>query len=214
MLSVSDTGCGMSDDMLAKVFEPFYTTKGPGKGTGLGLATVYGIMKQNNGFVNIYSELGKGTTFRLYFPRHYEDLVDSFETADTKDPAGGEETLLLVEEDLAILNIAKIILEGLGYTVLTGHTPREGELVAREHQDGIDLLITDVVMPEMNGRELSIVIKRYYPTIKTLYMSGYTADVINHSGVLDKGICFLQKPFSKRDLAAKVREALCAEINE
>jgi len=214
MLAVSDNGCGMSEETLARAFEPFYTTKGLGKGTGLGLATVYGIMKQNNGFVNIYSEGEKGSTIRLYFPRHRGDVAAFQDEECSETLCGGDETVLLVEDDAAILELTRVLLEKLGYTVLIGNTPSEGLRVAREYPGEIALLVTDVVMPEMNGRQLSAVLRKDFPNLKTLYMSGYTADVIVCSGVLDEGICFLEKPFSKRALAAKVRETLSAVQKE
>jgi signal transduction histidine kinase/CheY-like chemotaxis protein len=209
LLAVSDDGCGMDEETRAQIFEPFFTTKSTGEGTGLGLATVYGIVKQNNGFVNVYSEPGKGTTFRIYLPALDADSK-RHEGALTSDaPAvGGNETILIVEDEAAILKLTRKMLERLGYTVLTAGTPSEALRMAREQQGRIDLLITDVVMPEMNGREMARIIQECCPNIRSLFMSGHTAHVIAHQGVLDDGVNFIQKPFSPRDLARKVREVL------
>ncbi|MFZ3044358.1 MAG: transporter substrate-binding domain-containing protein [Desulfatirhabdiaceae bacterium] len=208
MLAVSDDGCGMDKETLKNLFEPFFTTKEVGKGTGLGLATVYGIVKQNEGFINVYSEPGQGTTFRIYLPR-YAGTMDGMEIQAKENiiPGNGE-TVLLVEDEASVLKLARIILEGLGYTVMAAANPAEGERLAEAHAGQIDLLITDVVMPTMNGRELSGRLHARYPGIKTLFMSGYTANVIAHHGVLDKGVHFIQKPFSREGLATKVRNAL------
>jgi len=211
MMAVSDDGCGMSPEMQAHLFEPFFTTKEVGKGTGLGLATVYGIVKQNNGFINVYSEPGHGTTFRIYFPR-YTGKVESVQKEGAAEPSvRGRETVLLVEDEPAILRLTTRILGDLGYTVAPASTPGEAIRLAAAHSGEIHLLITDVVMPEMNGRDLAKNLLSMYPGMKRLFMSGYTASVIAHRGVLDEGVHFIQKPFSKRDLAAKVREALDSE---
>ena len=208
MLAVSDNGCGMDSETLAKVFEPFFTTKELGKGTGLGLATVYGVVKQNNGLINVYSEPGQGTTFKIYLPRHKAKAAPLPEKGPGIPSARGHETVLLVEDEQAILKMTTMMLEREGYTVLGASTPGEAIRLAREHMGEIDLLMTDVVMPEMNGRDLAKNLLSLYPNVKRLFMSGYTADVIAHHGVLDEGVHFIQKPFSKKDLAAKLREAL------
>ncbi|PKN12224.1 MAG: hybrid sensor histidine kinase/response regulator [Deltaproteobacteria bacterium HGW-Deltaproteobacteria-4] len=207
-LTVSDSGSGMDKETQAHIFEPFYTTKELGKGTGLGLATVYGAVKQNNGFINIYSEPGQGTTFSIYLPRE-ANLGTARRTpdADTAVPRG-QETILLVEDEPAILDIASEMLEMQGYTVLKADTPGEAIRLAREHVGEIQLLMTDVIMPEMNGRDLAKNLLSMYPHMKRLFMSGYTADVIATHGVLDDGVHFIQKPFSLPDMAAKVREVL------
>jgi len=207
-LIVSDTGCGMDAQTLSLLFEPFYTTKETGKGTGLGMAMVYGIVKQNNGFINVYSEPDKGTTFRLYFPRcsGQADLQGG-KVCDTV-PLLGNETILLVEDGAMILDITRTMLETQGYTVLAAATPEEAINLAKEHGGEINLLLTDVIMPEMNGRDLSRHILGDYPNIKSMFMSGYTADIIAHHGVLDEGVHFIQKPFSMKELGAKLREAL------
>ena len=208
MLAVSDNGCGMDKDTLEKIFEPFFTTKEVGRGTGLGLSTVFGIVKQNKGFIHVYSEPGKGTTFRIYLPPHTgeESLLKAEEAADI--PAGQSETVLIVEDETAILKLARTILERRGYTVLTASTPGRAVNLSQAHAAQIDLLITDVVMPEMNGHELAETLQARFPKLKVLFMSGYTANVIADRGVLDAGVNFLQKPFSNRELAAKVHEIL------
>lgn len=207
-LAVSDNGCGMDEDTMKNLFEPFYTTKEVGKGTGLGLATVYGIVKQNNGFINVYSEPNQGTTFRIYLPRYLAET----ETLEKKpsDPINldGTETILLVEDEPSILRMTRMMLERMGYKVLAAGNPREAIALAREHAGQIHLLMTDVVMPEMNGRDLARNMLSIYPKLRQLFMSGYTANVIAHHGLLYEGVKFIQKPFSKQDLAIKVREAL------
>ena len=208
LLTVSDDGCGIEKDVLHNLFEPFFTTKEFGKGTGLGLATVYGIVKQNNGFINVHSELGKGTTFKIYLPRHMEN-VTQIEKEDQKEPAAhGHETILLVEDEPVILKVGKIMLENLGYKVLTANSPIQAINIAKDHASAIDLLITDVIMPEMHGRDLARNILSIIPDIKCMFMSGYTADVIARDGLIDEGTHFIQKPFSRNALAVKVRKAL------
>jgi PAS domain S-box-containing protein len=206
-IAVSDNGCGMDKETQSHLFEPFFTTKEVGKGTGLGLATVYGIVKQNHGFINVYSEPGHGTTFKLYLPRHGSAAKQGAESTTTM-VTGGHEVILLVEDEQSILRMTKKMLERQGYTVVAASTPGEAIRMAREHAAEIHLLMTDVVMPEMNGRDLAKNLLSLYPGMKRLFMSGYTADVIAHHGVLDKGVNFIQKPFSGQELAAKVRKAL------
>ncbi|MCF8079711.1 MAG: PAS domain S-box protein [Desulfobacterales bacterium] len=208
LLAVSDDGCGMDENTMHNLFEPFFTTKGVGKGTGLGLATVYGIVKQNDGFINVYSEPGKGTTFRIYLPRQ-ESAADRKRAPEVRKTASGRgETVLIVEDEKSILHLAQRMLEDLDYTVLATTSPGEAVRLAEEHAGMIHLLITDVVMPEMNGRDLAERLQALYPGLKVLYMSGYTASVIAHRGVLEASMAFIQKPFSKRDLAEKVRNVL------
>ncbi|MBM9520825.1 PAS domain S-box protein [Desulforhopalus vacuolatus] len=208
MLAVSDSGKGIAPNVIDKIFEPFFTTKKRHEGTGLGLSTVYGIIKQNNGFINVYSEIGKGTTLKCYFSRHIgEKDILGLESADAMILSKGE-TILLVEDDSAILKLGERMLKDLGYTVFCAITPAKAIKIAEKNIGNIDLLITDVVMPEMNGRELSDWIQREDPDIKTLYMSGYTSDIIAHRGVLEEGVCFIQKPLSKQELSVKIREAL------
>jgi two-component system cell cycle sensor histidine kinase/response regulator CckA len=207
-LAVGDDGCGMDPATLSHAFEPFFTTKEVGKGTGLGLATVYGIVKQNNGFIDAHSELGKGTVFTIYLPRHVGKTVPARLDRATGTVEPGRETILLVEDETSLLEITQRMLGKHGYRVLTASTPGQAIQLAREHAGTIDLLITDVVMPEMNGRDLAKNILSLYPQTKRLFMSGYTADVIAHQGVLDEGVFFIQKPFSAQDLAAMVRKVL------
>ena len=208
MLAVSDDGCGMDKETLARAFEPFFTTKPMGQGTGLGLATAYGIVKQNGGFINVYSEPGKGTTLRIYLPRHESEKVVSEETRAQAEAPTGKETVLLVEDEAALLELCGMLLEQLGYTVLaTGSSLQAIQLVS-EYAGEIHLLMTDVVMPEMGGRDLWHRLSEARPGLKCLFMSGYTANAIAHRGVLDEGIHFLQKPFSLEKLATKLREAL------
>jgi PAS domain S-box-containing protein len=207
LLAVSDNGCGMDKEALGKIFEPFYTTKGVGEGTGLGLATVYGIIRQNNGFINVYSEPGQGTTFKLYIPRAVEQKKEKHPVF-LKRSLRGKETVLLVEDEEAILAMGKSILKRHGYEVLAAKTPREALAMVQNYPAPIHLLITDVVMPEMNGKDLGDILARQKPDIKTIFMSGYTANVIAHRGILDEGIDFLQKPFSIQTLLAKVRDVL------
>jgi two-component system, cell cycle sensor histidine kinase and response regulator CckA len=206
--AVSDDGCGMDEETKTKLFEPFFTTKPQGQGTGLGLATVYGIVKQNNGFINVYSEPGKGTTFRVYLPRHTQETASTEEKPAPVDSSSGTETVLLVDDEKAVLEIGTTLLKELGYTVLTAPSPMEAIEAAERYGGELHLLMTDVVMPVMSGRNLCHRIRALRPGIKCLFMSGYTADVIANRGVLDEGIHFLSKPFSKEALALKLREVL------
>lgn len=208
MLAISDNGRGMDAETKERIFEPFFTTKGLGRGTGLGLSTVYGIVRQNNGFINVYSEQGKGTTFKVFLPYHQGRDASAEERHPEAIPAGGNETILLVEDDTAILEMTTLMLESKGYTVLTASKPSDAIRTAGSHAGKIHLLISDVIMPEMNGRELARKILSICPDIRSLFMSGYTADVIAHRGVLDQGLDFIQKPFSMTLLAARVRAVL------
>ncbi|TAL17526.1 response regulator [bacterium] len=206
LLAVSDSGAGMKKEELAKIFDPFFTTKERGKGTGLGLSTVYGIVKQNGGFINVYSEPGLGTTFRIYLPRTLAKAETAAEPGSVT--LGGSETILLVEDEEAILGLGRRILASLGYRVLAAGSPAEALRLAEENKGAIGLLVTDVVMPEMNGKELYEKISAIQPGLKCLFMSGYTANVIAHRGVIDEGVNFLSKPFSLKTLGAKIREVL------
>jgi PAS domain S-box-containing protein len=208
MLAVSDDGCGMSKETLERLFEPFYTTKEIGKGTGLGLSTVYGIVKQNNGFINVYSEPGQGSTFKVYLPRVESQSLEARRPIPIGEVPTGSETVLLVEDEAALLKFAGNLLEELGYTVIAADSPGKAIRRAGEFTADIHLLVTDIVMPEMNGRELMEKLQALRPRLKCLFMSGYTTNVIAHHGVLDEGIHFLQKPFTRELLARKVREAL------
>ena len=190
-----------------RVFEPFFSTKENGKGTGLGLSTVFGIVKQNNGFINVYSELGIGTTFKVYFPRH----VGEHETETTrkaKTPLRGNETVVVVEDERSILTLVKKVLTGYGYNIIACNTTAEAIVQAETYDGDIHLLLADVVMPEMNGRELHRKIKTLKPGFKTIFMSGYPANVISNRGIIEQGVNFIQKPFTMKALAEKVREVL------
>ncbi len=213
MLAVSDNGCGMNAEIMAHLFEPFFTTKEMDKGTGLGLATIYGIVKQNNGFINVYSEPGQGTTFKIYLPRLEGNSVSTQKENAADSRAHGTEVILLVEDEPMILAMTTTMLEFSGYKVLPAATPGKAIRLAQEHSGDIHLLLTDVVMPEMNGRDLSRNLLSLYPNLKCLFMSGYTANVIAHQGVLKQGFHFIQKPFSRTDLAAKIREVLDIRID-
>ena len=207
LLALSDSGAGMDAAVLEHLFEPFFTTKEVGKGTGLGLATVYGIVKQNNGVINVYSEPGLGTTVKIYLPRAQAAAAATAEVAPAM-PVGGTETVLLVEDEEAMLQLAAAVLQRFGYTVLSAQTPGAGLDLAAGHQGPIHLLITDVVMPEMDGKQLQSRLTALRPGLKTLFMSGYTGNVIVHRGILPDDVHFLQKPFSVNSLAEKVREVL------
>lgn len=207
-IKVSDSGYGMSKEVLEHLFEPFFTTKEVGKGTGLGLAMVFGAVKQNKGFIDISSTPGAGTTFTIYLPRHIDNTEQLQAEVVAKPGSRGHETILLVEDEQAILEVTKIMLETQGYTVLSANTPGKAISMAREHAGEIQLLMTDVIMPEMNGRDLAKSLLSLYPHLKRLFMSGYTADIIAHHGVLEEGVHFIQKPMRMDELAAKVREAL------
>lgn len=211
MLAVSDDGCGMSKDVLGKIFEPFFTTKELGLGTGLGLATVYGIVKQNSGFINVYSEQGKGTTFKLYFKPCEAGAQSGTRNDDVRRPEKTGETILLVEDEPALLKMTNTMLDRLGYRVIPTNGGKAALEAAEDYPGTIDLLLTDVVMPEMNGRDLAERLKALYPGIRQLFMSGYTAKVIASRGVIDEGTHFLQKPFTEKDLASRVRRVLDGE---
>ena len=206
LLAVSDNGAGMDRDTLSHVFEPFFTTKEIGKGTGLGLATVYGIVKQNGGFINIDSGPERGTMFKIYFPRIKEE--EQIEKTVEAPFSSGTGTILLVEDDAMVRGVTAALLEEIGYTVLIAKTPLEALATCEKKDTAIDLLLTDVVMPEMKGPELRHRINDIRPGIKVLFMSGYTANVIVHHGVLEEGVRFIHKPFSMQDLAGKVRDAI------
>ena len=192
LLTIRDNGIGMDPATVEQIFEPFFTTKEEGKGTGLGLATVYGIVRQNNGFINVSSDLGKGSTFKIYLPRTDEEKTELIPSL-AKEVLTGKETILIVEDEETILKLAKTILERYGYRVLTSRTPGEALLLCEQSNRPIDLLLSDVVMPVMSGKDLAERIRKLNPGIRTLYMSGYTADIIAHHGILGIGINFLQK---------------------
>ncbi|MFH1985282.1 MAG: PAS domain S-box protein [Pseudomonadota bacterium] len=211
MLAVSDNGDGMDKATMGKIFEPFFTTKGLGQGTGLGLATVYGIVKQNEGFINVYSEPGHGSTFKIYLPRYADRTRQEPKASPDPQDLSGHETILVAEDEVLSLELLEQVLKGYGYQVLAASSPGEALLAAKKHTGKIHLLLTDLIMPEMNGRNLAKEMAALYPGILCLFMSGYTDDVIVHHGVLDEGVQFIQKPFSKQALAAKVREVIDAD---
>ena len=206
-LTVSDNGCGMDKATLLKVFDPFFTTKKMGKGTGLGLATVYGIVQQNGGFINACSEPGQGATFRVHLPQCRDENALAADAEEIGAAPRGSETVLLVEDEEALLRVGARMLRGLGYAVITTTDPREAMALAEQHST-IDMLIADVIMPYMTGRELWQAFRKAHPELKCLFISGYTADVISQRGVLEDGLEFLQKPFSLDALARKVRHVL------
>ena len=208
MLAVSDTGDGMDAETKAHIFEPFFTTKGLGKGTGLGLSTVYGIVKQSGGYISVYSEPGRGSTFKVYLPRLNEAVKgrrkDEFPSMDAR----GNETILVVEDEPMIRELIETMLKSRGYSVLTVDNPVHAADFAARHSGPIHLLLTDVVMPGISGREIATQISAQRPDTKVIFISGYTPNAIVHHGVLDEDLNFLQKPFTAVTLTNKVREVL------
>ena len=209
MIVVSDTGVGMDDETQSHIFEPFFTTKGQGMGTGLGLSMVYGIIKQSGGFITVNSEVGKGTAFKIYLPRVEEAAASALQRDDSDYLPRGAETILLVEDEQAVRDLAARILRELGYTIIEASNGEEALLISAQRATGdIHLLLTDVVMPQMSGKLLTDMIKAERPGIKVLFSSGYTDNALVHHGALEPGTAFLQKPFSPSTLARKVREVL------
>jgi CheY-like chemotaxis protein len=213
MLAVKDTGSGIPEAIRNQIFEPFFTTKETGKGTGLGLATVYGVVQQTGGYVSVESTPGEGTTFRIFLPR-FDDVVDisdrgtALPVSAEAAPSPRTRTILLVEDDDSVRSLASAILSNCGYQVLQGRDGAEALRVSENFSDPIDALVTDVVMPQMSGRQLAEVVQKLRPGIRVLYLSGYTDDVIIKHGVLDSGTAFLQKPFTPAALSKKVQELL------
>ncbi len=209
-LSVTDNGKGMDQDVLSKVFEPFFTTKETGKGTGLGLATVYGIVQQNRGFVTVKSEPGRGATFEVYLPRHAEKPARTAPPAPAPAAPRHQTTILLVEDELSILRVTTLILEDLGYNVVSASTPGEALSLSQALPGEVNLLLSDVVMPQMSGLELGRKLLVLFPGLKRLYMSGYAAGSLSGPDAPDEGARFIMKPFTIKELAEKVHEALKA----
>ena len=209
MISVSDTGCGIPKQVLDKIFDPFFTTKEKGKGTGLGLSTVYGIVKQTGGSVYVYSEVDHGSIFKIYLPRmvqacEAEDLSPAFKLVSFQ----GTETILVVEDEDKLRDLIKEIMEEHGYKILLANDGEDALSVVGSYRETIHLLLTDIVMPKMNGKELADILSVQRPAMQILFMSGYTEETIMHHGILDKGINFINKPFSSESLLMKIREIL------
>src|SRR5215470_12132391 len=209
LLSVTDTGVGISPDTLPHIFEPFYTTKESSRGTGLGLSTVYGIVKQSGGHITVTSELGKGTTFKVYLPR-VEEAPQGLQKVERVEPTtdGGGETILLVEDEPAVRELARTVLSEQGYKVIEAQNSEDAVRLAGRHRSEIHLLLTDVVMPGMSGRDLANHLTALHPYLRVLYMSGYTNNVFEENGTVEEGLSFLQKPFTPQALTQRVRETL------
>jgi two-component system, cell cycle sensor histidine kinase and response regulator CckA len=207
MLAISDTGCGMPPELKARIFEPFFTTKDVGKGTGLGLAVVHGIVTQSGGNIEVYSEVGIGTTFKIYLPA-VQEQVSRPSHQEPEPVSHGSETILLVEDEDTVREFGSLVLQGLGYKVLAAPGSVAAIRLMESRQEKVDLLVTDVVMPEMGGRKLAEALRSQDPGLKVLFMSGYTDDAIIRHGVLDADVAFLQKPYRPDSLAKKVRDVL------
>jgi CheY-like chemotaxis protein len=209
-LSVADTGTGIPPELVARIFEPFFTTKDIGKGTGLGLATVYGIIKQHRGWITVDSQIGAGTTFHVFLPATTKPAPPAAPPPDPGTPTrGGLETILVVEDEPALRSLVRGILEHSGYTVLEAASGKAALEVWEQHRDRIDLLLTDMIMPDgVNGRELAVKLQATLPTLRILYTSGYSPDVVGADFVLEEGVNFLAKPYSPRQLAETVRNCL------
>lgn len=208
MMAISDTGTGMDEEIRSRVFEPFFTTKEEGQGTGLGLSTVYGIVKQSDGYIWVYSEPGKGTTFKIYLPRVDKKSKDTKKIKTSIKSLSGTETVLVVEDNRMVRELAIKILQKYGYKVLGAKDGEEAIEIGKQHESPIDLMLTDVVMPGMSGRRLAVEFESLRPKIKVLYMSGYADNTVVHHGILDRGMVFIQKPFTHEALVSKVRDLL------
>ena len=208
LLAVSDTGCGIPEDVKSHLFEPFFTTKPKGHGTGLGLATIYGAVRQAGGFVEVYSEVGKGTAFKIYLPRVAEKPEKLNQELHALEVQGGSETVLLVEDEKIVRDLALRILKRLGYHVIHASDGGKAFMLAESYTERIDLLMTDVVMPGMNGRQLAERLSKIHPEMKVLYTSGYTENAIAHHGIIDEGLNFIGKPYALQVLAPKIRDVL------
>ncbi|AEI14438.1 multi-sensor hybrid histidine kinase [Flexistipes sinusarabici DSM 4947] len=211
VITVSDNGCGMDKKTVENIFEPFFTTKEVGEATGLGLATVYGIVKQNGGFINVYSEIDEGTTFRIYLKRESEEAEKAEKVQKVVPTESKGETVLVVEDEEAILQTIEKVFETLGYNLLTANNPLEALDIAEKHSGDIDVIVTDVVMPDMNGKKMSEKITKLHPNAKVLFMSGYPYSVIGQHGLSEEDVNFIQKPFQVKDLEMKIREILDKE---
>jgi CheY-like chemotaxis protein len=207
MLAVSDTGVGMSADVRARIFEPYFTTKDVGKGTGLGLSTAYGIVRQSDGHIQVYSEAGQGTTFRIYLPRTEAESVSSEAAGDETMPVGSEH-ILLVEDDPSVRRLSREILVRLGYTVTEAASGRAGLALGSDDTKHFDLALCDVILGDVSGPAVYEALRALRPNVRVLYMSGYADEAIVKTGVLEEGHPFLQKPFTPRDLAVKIRDVL------
>ena len=207
LVTVADTGMGMTAEVLRNIFEPFFTTKGRGKGTGLGLAMVYGILRQSDGWIDVQSEVGRGSMFRMFLPRIDSAVAEVVKPSATH-PSRGDETVLIVEDQQAVRRLVTRILQARGYRVLEAADGAEALSIASQHSGDIDLLLTDVVMPGIDGRTLSAQLRELRPELKVLLMSGHSQDVITERGALATGLMYIQKPFDAEELAAKVREVL------
>ncbi len=208
LLSMSDTGHGMTDEVKQRLFEPFFTTKPIGRGTGLGLATTFGIVKQSGGSIEVYSELGLGTTFKIYLPRVDERPEAAVPVSSASATTGGDETILLVEDHEGVLAFARTLLRKLGYQVLSANNGKAAREIAQGHAGRIHLLITDVIMPGLNGRQLAVQLAEQRPDLRVLFTSGYAEDVVVHHGVLEPNVHFIGKPYSLATLSAKIRAIL------
>jgi CheY-like chemotaxis protein len=208
LMSVGDTGCGMDEEVRKHIFEPFFTTKPVGTGTGLGLSTIYGAVTQSGGFIEVDTEPGKGTTFRIYIPRTEEPAPRKQEIASSGELPGGTETVLLVEDEQILRSLCLSFLDQSGYKVFSASTGDEAIGIAKDHKGKIDLLLTDVVMPGMNGRELADRLVEFHPETKVLFTSGYTDDAIVRHGIMTDRMAFIGKPYSISSLAKKIREVL------
>jgi CheY-like chemotaxis protein len=208
LVSIVDTGHGMDEATKARIFEPFFTTKAAGVGTGLGLPMVYGFIKQSGGHIEVSSEVGRGTTFRIYLPRSMDATRPAARAAESRVRATGTETVLLAEDEEAVRRLASRVLQSSGYTVLEAKNGEEAVAISEQHEGAIDLLVTDLVMPRMSGRQLAAAMSLARPSMRVLFMSGYTEQVLRRPDTPEPSVAFLQKPFSPSDLARKVREVL------
>jgi CheY-like chemotaxis protein len=208
LLAMSDTGVGMSEKVRRHLFEPFFTTKGAGGGTGLGLATVFGVVKQSGGAIYVYSEEGRGTTFKIYLPVASQEAASQNGAAPQPAVARGSETIVVVEDDQSVRQLVQLMLSGHGYDVLAAADGESAARLCAEHPGGVDLLLTDVVMPEVNGRVLAERLEAMFPSLRVLFMSGYSDEAVVRHGIIRPNTAFIEKPFSESGLARKVREVL------